>query len=111
MTRTRVRPWLALSLSVAGWLAGASAGAQTLPNPSVGGPYGSLPTHVCSDEAGALCYAPDGVAPLGTSAEVTPYMDNAARNWGCQWSVGHNAPADLGEGNWSKWYGTEFDPA
>ena len=87
------------------------ASAQQPGNPTVGGPYGSRPTFVCSDLGGSYCYSLAAGSPIGISGGVLPYMDNAARNWGCDWNVSRNAAASLGNGSWSKWYGNESDPA
>lgn len=92
----------------------ASAHAQIAPvtgNPTEGGPYGSLTTAVCTRLAGSYCYASSGPEPLGTASAVRPYLDNAARNWGCTWNLPAQAVVDLGGGSWSKTYGNETDAA
>ena len=63
-------------------------------NPSTGGPYGSGVTS----------------SPTPTTA-VAGYMDAAAKNWGCEWSLSAHPLVDLGNGNFSKAYGTLAAPA
>ena len=104
------RAVVAALLLLAATLAVAQARAQSS-DPTVGGPAGALPTYLCSDLGSSYCYTTDAGGPIGSggSAAVLPYMDNAARNWGCQWNLARNPTAPLGGGNWSKWYGTETD--
>jgi hypothetical protein len=105
----------AAAIGLAAAIAGAaSAHAQVAPvtgNPTEGGPYGSLATTVCTRLAGSYCYASSGPDPLGAAAAVRPYLDNAARNWGCTWNASAQPVADLGGGSWSKGYGNETDAA
>lgn len=105
-----VRRWpLSLSVGIFFWLVALPARAGSAPNPAVGGPYDSLPTHVCSDLGNSYCYSSEAGSPLAAARDVLPYMDNAARNWGCQGDLDRHAPDDLGDGNWAKWYGSEAD--
>lgn len=112
MTRTQ-SSLLAMAFVVGGCLAALEAAGQgatlLLSNPTVGGPYGIRPTHLCSDLGDSYCYSTRAGSPVSAASAALPYMDNAARNWGCQWNLGANAAAPLGGGNWSKWYGTETD--
>jgi hypothetical protein len=63
-------------------------------NPSTGGPYGSGVTS----------------SPTPTTA-VAGFMDAAAKNWGCDWNLAAHPIVDLGNGNYSKSYGTLASPA
>lgn len=80
-------------------------------NPTEGGPYGNLQTSLCTNLPGSYCYVPAAGDPVGTAGAIVAYMDNAARNWGCNWNLGSRTPSDLGGGSWSKWYGNESDGA
>lgn len=76
--------------------------------PTVGGPYGLAPTHACTNQLGSYCYDPSYGAPIApTATEVQPYLDNAAKNWGCDWNFSSNAPYQQPSGAWVKWYGTQ----
>jgi hypothetical protein len=68
-------------------------------------------TTVCTNLAGSYCYSSSGPEPLAAASAVRPYLDNAARNWGCAWNQGGQAVVDLGGGSWSKSYGNETDAA
>lgn len=100
---------LSLSFGLFLFFAASPARAASVSNPTVGGPYDSLPTHVCSNLGNSYCYSSEAGSPLVAAEDVLPYMDNAARNWGCRWDLESHAPKDLGEGDWAKWYGTETD--
>ncbi len=111
--RSVSRPVLGLTVGFFLFLAAPPAPparAASVPDPSVGGPFDTLTTHVCTDLGNSYCYSPEGDKPLAGAAEVLDFMDGAARNWGCQWDLGRHEPEDLGDGNWSKWYGSAFDP-
>ncbi|HEY6035063.1 MAG TPA: discoidin domain-containing protein, partial [Kofleriaceae bacterium] len=66
--------------------------------PQTGGPYASGPTK--------------NTGPQVTSpAAALPFMDQAAKNWGCDWNLGAHAVVSLAGSNFSKAYGTLADPA
>jgi hypothetical protein len=76
--------------------------------PTVGGPYGLEQTYACTNQSGSYCYDPTYGAPVAsTAAAVQPYLDNAAKNWGCDWSFTSQAPYQQPTGAWVKWYGTQ----
>lgn len=77
--------------------------------PTVGGLYGSEPTYACTNQVGSYCYGPSYGAPVSTAAAVLPYLDSAARNWGCDWNFAYNWPSQQPTGVWVKWYGTQAD--
>jgi hypothetical protein len=112
MTRTRQTWPLGPALAVALFAVPAVQGQIIQPpprggNPTEGGPYGSLQTSLCTNLPGSYCHSESAGDPVGTADVAVPYMDNAARNWGCNWNVGGMVPTSLGGGNWSKWYGSE----
>src|SRR5262245_32294125 len=111
MKKRSTRGLRALAFLLAGSLLGSRASGQQPGNPTVGGPYGNRTTYVCSDLGGSYCFSLGAGSAQSASSTVVPYMDNAARNWGCDWNVRLNAPVALGNGNWSKWYGSEVGGA
>lgn len=77
--------------------------------PNVGGLYGSE-LYACTNQVGSYCYSPMYGSPIAsTPSAVQPFLDSAARNWGCDWNFSFNAPAQRPSGAWTKWYGTQAD--
>jgi hypothetical protein len=81
----------------------------SITNPTIGGPYGSNGTTFCSNLLGSYNYNSGCAAPLSTAAQVLPYLDNAAKNWGCDWNLAQNAVFTFTGGSLYKWYGTISD--
>lgn len=78
--------------------------------PTGGGLYGSELTYVCTNKVGSYCYDPSYGPPVASTATaVQPYLDSAAKNWGCDWKFSFNAPYQQPTGAWAKWYGTQAD--
>jgi hypothetical protein len=78
--------------------------------PTLGGPYGLAQTYMCNHQVGSFCYDPGLGPPLTTANEVAPYLDNAAKNWGCDWKLNQNAVTALA-GGFYRWYGTQTNNA
>jgi hypothetical protein len=88
------------------------AQAALIANPTSGGPSASQPTYACTSQLDSYCYQADGPPPLTTASAVQPYMDNAARNWGCTYNQAANAVIAIGSpAGFSKLYGTEASPS
>lgn len=76
----------------------------------VAGLYGSEITYACTNQAGSYCYSPSYGGPVASTATaVQPYLDRAARNWGCDWNFSYSGPYQHASGAWVKWYGTQAD--
>ena len=81
-------------------------------NPTIGGPAGALGTTYCSNLLNPKGYCFNFMnAPLTTAAQVLPYLNNAAANWGCTFNPSANAVLSAGGNSWYKWYGSAANPS